>query len=117
MSETSRLSVEMRLIDGHKANEVIADAIDQFVTSSWRRRALRRQSRKCFARRNLMVLSDYRKSGGRRLRALWMLWKFHSYLWPIDAAAALRFAAILLCPSPIADRLRRMQRTATIAAA
>lgn len=112
MSETSRLSIEMRLQDCVKANEIIGRAIDQLVVSPWRRWTLRRQSNKCFARRNLLVLSDYLRSSGRPLQAASLLWKFRSYVWAADFLAVVRFAAILLCPSPVADRLRRMRRTA-----
>jgi glycosyltransferase involved in cell wall biosynthesis len=117
MSATSRLSIETLLEDGIRAHEVIADAIDRFVKSSRLRRTLRRQSYRCFTRRNLLILSDYRRSGEPLSRVVWLLWKCRSYLWPVDVAAATRFAAVILCPMPIADRLRRMRRSAAPTAA
>lgn len=110
-SETARLSVEVRLADGRRAADIIAHSAGALADSPSQQRLVRLYSRRCFARRNLKVLTDYRKSGGRLQDVLHFLWQFRSDFRPVEATAAVRFTAILLCPRSLADLIRRFRRT------
>jgi hypothetical protein len=110
-SETARLSVRVRLVDGRKAAAVIANSAGPLVESPAQRRKLQRESRGFFAKRNLGVLAEHRKNGGRLQEILHLLWQFRADMRFAGVGAATRLAAILLCPPQLADRLRRMRRT------
>jgi hypothetical protein len=108
-SQTARHSIELRLEDGLKAAAIIAGSVDRLTSNPFQRWLLRRQTHRCFARRSLIVLSDYRMSGGSIGKVLRLVWNLRSNLWSVGPIAAMRFAAIVLCPSALADRIRRMR--------
>jgi len=109
-SQTARHSIELRLNDGFKAAAIITGSVDRIPSNQFERQLLRRQTHRCFARRSLIVLSDYRMSGGSIGKVLRLAWNFRSNLWSVGPIAAMRFAVIVLCPSALADRIRRMRR-------
>jgi glycosyltransferase involved in cell wall biosynthesis len=111
-SETARLGVEQLLRDGWKAANLIAYQANENIGDAQRRRMLQVQTRRCFARRGLMALSDYRKSGGGLQTLLNTIWRFRGHLSNVNMAAVMRFAAIVLCPHWIADLARRFKPTA-----
>jgi hypothetical protein len=111
-SETARLGVEQLLRDGWKAANLIAYHANENIGDAQRRRVLQMQTRRCFARRGLTALSDYRKSGGGIQTLLNTLWRFRGHLSNVNMAAVMRFTAVVLCPHWIADLARRLRPTA-----
>jgi glycosyltransferase involved in cell wall biosynthesis len=111
-SETARLGVEQLLRDGWKTANLIAYHANENIGDAQRRRMLQVQTRRCFARRGLTALSDYRKSGGGLQTLLNTLWRFRGHLSNVNMAAVMRFTAIVLCPHWIADLARRLRPTA-----
>ncbi|WOK17707.1 glycosyltransferase family 2 protein [Rhodopseudomonas sp. BAL398] len=116
LSATASLSIETRLDEGRAAGEIIAASIDPRRTSARQRKMLRYESHRWFARRNLMVLSDYRKAGASIGEIVSLIWKFRSYLHPVDSRAAAHFLAVLLLPRTLTHHLRRMRHPVTVAA-
>jgi hypothetical protein len=110
-SETAGLSVEELLRDGWKIANLISDQANEHMDDPPRRRMIQVQSRRCFARRGLVLLSDYRKNGGGIQTLLNFIWRFRRYLGNVNVAAVLRFIAIVLCPRRLADRIRRLRPT------
>jgi glycosyltransferase involved in cell wall biosynthesis len=110
-SETARLSVEQLLSDGWKTANLISCLAAEGVGDVPRRDLIQAQSRRFFARRGLIVLSDFRNNGGGIQTLLNFIWRFRRYLKGVDITAVLRFLAIVLCPRPIADRIRQLRQT------
>jgi len=73
---------------------------------------IKAQSRRFFARRGLVVLSDFRSNGGGIQALLNFIWRFRYYLKGVNVAAVLRFLAIIACPRSITDRIRQLRQTA-----
>jgi glycosyltransferase involved in cell wall biosynthesis len=112
-SETARLSVELLIGDSRKVVEFISRQVDEHVQVAEKRNTLKAEARRCFARRGLVILADYRKNGGAAQRLVNFLWQFRHDLQSVDLASALRFAATVLCPQVIADWLRRLRPDVT----
>jgi hypothetical protein len=110
-SETARMSVEEILRDGWQMANVISDQAKEHIGDAPRRRMLQVQSRRCFARRGLVLLSDYRKNGGDIQTLLNFIWRSRRYLSDVNVAAVLRLMAIVLCPRWLADRIRELRPT------
>ena len=110
-SETARLGVEQLLRDGRKVADLIARAADIHVVDPQQRKAIQIQARRCFARRGLIALSDYRTSGGRVQTLLNVLWRFRHDLYNVNLKAVLRFIAAVGCPQPLATQLRQLRRS------
>jgi GT2 family glycosyltransferase len=110
-SETARLSVEQLLLDGWKTASLISYRAAESVGEIPRCALIQAQSRRFFARRGLIVLSDFRNSGGGIQTLVNLIWRFRRYLKGVDVAAVLRFLAVVLCPRPIADRIRQLRQT------
>jgi glycosyltransferase involved in cell wall biosynthesis len=108
-SETARLSVELLIGDSRKMVELISGLADAHVQVAETRDAIKTEARRCFARRGLVILADYRKNGGGAQRLVNFLWQFRRDLQSVDIGSALRFAATVLCPQTIADWLRRLR--------
>jgi hypothetical protein len=108
-SETARLSVELLIGDSRKMVAFISRHADEHVQAAEKRNSLKAEARRCFARRGLIILADYRKNGGGAQRLLNFLWQFRHDLQSVDMGSALRFGATVLCPQAIADLLRRLR--------
>lgn len=108
-SETSRLSVDLLIGDSRKMVEFISRQADEHVQIAEKRNTLKAEARRCFARRGLVILADYRKNGGGAQTLLNFLWQFRRDLQSVDIGSALRFTATVLCPQTIADWLRRLR--------
>lgn len=111
-TETERLSVEQRVHDGSRMVTLISRLADEHVADPQTRQSIKCAARRCFARRGLATLSDYRKNGG-GLQKLWdLVWNFRRDLQGADLGAAMRFAATVFCPQVVADWIRRLRPTA-----
>ena len=108
-SETTRLGVEHRIHDGSKMAELISRQADERVADPQTREMIKSEARRCFARRGLIALSDYRKNGGGMQRLLNFVWHFRHDLQSVDIGSVMRFMATVLCPPAIADWLRRLR--------
>lgn len=111
-SQTSRLAVEEILHDGRKIDELIARLIAEHVSDPAKRQIIQGEASRCFARRGLLTLSDYRNNGGGLQRILNIVWEFRRDLGRVNAAAGLRFAAIVACPRRFAGLLRWLKHRA-----
>jgi len=109
-SETARLSVAQILCDGWKVANLISRMADEHIKVASLREELKLQARRCFSRRGLVCLTDYRRSGAGLLEISALVWRFRSDLKVVNKSSVLRFIAIILCPRPISERLRRLKR-------
>ncbi len=75
-SETARLGAEQLLLDGRKVAELIVRTAAVHVTDPKRRKTIQIEASRCFARRGLIALSDYRASGGAIQPLLGVMWRF-----------------------------------------
>ena len=110
-SETARLGVEHLLVDGRKVADLIAGTAAIHIADPQRRKAIQIQAKRCFARRGLIALSDFRGSGGEIPALLNVLWRFRRDLYGVNLKAMLRFIATISCPQPLAVRLRELRRS------
>jgi glycosyltransferase involved in cell wall biosynthesis len=110
-SETSRLGVAQILGDGWKVAKLIERIADERIHVVSLRQELKLQARRCFSRRALVFLAYHRSNGASLLEILMLVWRFRSDLMIVDKLAVLRFAAIVLCPRPIAERLRQLNQS------
>ena len=108
-SETARLGVEQLLLDGRKVADLIAQTAEIHVEDSQLRKTIQIQAKRCFARRGLITLTDFRKSGASLVEMLSVAWQFRRDLHGVSLQAILRFAAVALCPPFLASRLRRLR--------
>jgi glycosyltransferase involved in cell wall biosynthesis len=110
-SETARLGVEQLLLDGRKVADLIARTATIHVADPQQRKTIQIQAARCFARRALIALSDFRTSGGGIQVLLNMLWRFRRDLYGVNLGAMLRFIATICCPQPLAVQLRHLRRS------
>jgi glycosyltransferase involved in cell wall biosynthesis len=108
-SETGRLSVAQVLCDGWKVADLISRMADEHIKVASLREELKLQARRCFSRRGLVFLAHHRRQGASLLEILMLVWRFRSDLKIVNKLSVLRFIAIILCPRPIAERLRRLR--------
>jgi glycosyltransferase involved in cell wall biosynthesis len=111
-SETARLGAEQLLVDGRKVADLIVRTAADHVADPQQRKAIQIEARRCFARRGLIALSDFRASGGAIQPLLDVMWRFRRDLYVATPKALLRFMAKVSCPQPLAIRLRALQRSA-----
>jgi hypothetical protein len=110
-SETARLGVEQIIVDGRKVADLIGRTAAIHVADPQRRKTIQIQAKRCFARRGLIALSDFRASGGGITALLNLLWRFRRDLYGVDLMAVLRFIATISYPQPIVARLRELSRS------
>lgn len=110
-SETGRLGVAQILADGWKIAELISRTADERIEDASLRQNLKQQAQRCFSRRALRFLAYHRNSGASLREVLNFVWFFRSDLMIVDKFSVLKFVAIILCPAPIAARLRHLRHT------
>ncbi|MET3911290.1 hypothetical protein ABID59_005653 [Bradyrhizobium sp. S3.3.6] len=110
-SETARLGVEQLLHDGRKVAGLIAETAEVHVQDPQLRKTIQVEAKRCFARRALITLSDYRKSGASIAEMLNVAWQFRHDLYGVSLKAVLRFVAVAFCPKQLAAGLRRLRRS------
>jgi glycosyltransferase involved in cell wall biosynthesis len=108
-SETARLGVEQLLLDGRNVADLIARTAATHVDPR-RSKTIRIQAKRCFARRGLIALSDFRTSGGGIQALLNLLWRFRRDLYGANLKSILRFIAVVSCPQSLATQLRELRR-------
>jgi len=111
-SETARLGAEQLLLDGRKVTDLIVRSAAIHVVDAQQRKTIQIEARRCFARRGLIALSDFRASGGAVQAMLDVMWRFRRDLYGATPKALLQFIAKVSCPQPLAIRLRALQRSA-----
>jgi glycosyltransferase involved in cell wall biosynthesis len=109
-SETARLNVERLLCDGWKVADLISHLARQHTKDVARRHSIQLLSRRCFATRGFTALSDYRRKGGGLQNIVNFLWRFRRRFSKVGMTAVVRFAAIILCPRAIADKMAGLLR-------
>jgi len=110
-SETGRLGVAQIMADGWKVAELISRTADDRIATPSLRQTIKREAHRCFSRRALRFLAYHRNSGASLREVLGFLWIFRQDLMIVDARSVLKFAAIVLCPPPVAARLRQIKHT------
>jgi glycosyltransferase involved in cell wall biosynthesis len=110
-SETGKLGVAQILCDGGKIANLISGMADECIEDRVRREDIKLQARRCFSRRGLVFLTYYRSNGASLLQVLALVWRFRADLMVADKLSVLRFAAIILCPRPVADGLRQLKQS------
>ncbi|WP_442870022.1 glycosyltransferase family 2 protein [Bradyrhizobium sp. CCBAU 45389] len=110
-SETARLGVEQLLNDGRRVADLIAQTAEVHVQDLELRKTIQIEAKRCFARRGLITLSDFRKSGGSIQEILEVAWRFRRDLYDASLKAVLRFVVLSLCPRSLTARLRRLRHS------
>jgi glycosyltransferase involved in cell wall biosynthesis len=110
-SETGRLSAVQILSDGWRVANLISELAEERVKVVSERREIELQARRCFSRRALLFLAYYRSSGAGLSEILALVWRFRSDLVTVNKLSVLKFAAVILCPRPIAERLRYLKQS------
>lgn len=110
-SETARLGVDRILVDGRKAGDLIARTAAIHIADPHLRKRIQIQARRCFGRRGLIALSDFRASGGAITELLNVIWRFRRDLYGVNSRDILRFIATVGRPQPIAVHLREVRRS------
>jgi Glycosyl transferase family 2 len=103
-SETARLGIEQILLDGGKVVDLISNLANDSIGELEKRRSIRRQCRRCYARRGIRALASYRSEGSGLIGALTLVWRFRRNLRHIDMESLLRLRwhiAIILCARQI----------------
>ena len=80
--------------------ELIAHTAEIHVADPQQRKMIQIQAQRHFARRGLIALSDYRRSGGGVQVLLNVLWRFRHDFYSVNLKAILRFIAAVFCPHP-----------------
>jgi glycosyltransferase involved in cell wall biosynthesis len=106
-SETGRLGVAQILTDGWKVANLISRTADERIKVESLRQEIKLQAQRCFSRRALRFLAYHRNNGSSLLEVLSFVWRFRNDLIIVDKLSVLKFVAIILCPTPLAARLRR----------
>lgn len=109
-SETSRLSVVEILRNGCKFADLISDMADERIPHPSLREKLKLQAKHFFSRQALIFLAYHHSNGAGLLEILTLVWRFRNDLMAVEKLSALRFAAIVLCPRPVAVRLRHLKQ-------
>lgn len=110
-SETGRLGVTKILTDGWKVADLISRTADERIKTASLRQELKLEAQRCFSRRALRFLAYHRNSGASLREVLGYVWFFRNDLMSVDKLSVLKFVAIILCPAPIAARLRHLRHT------
>lgn len=110
-SETGRLGVSQVMADGWKIADLISRTADERIMAASLRQELKHQAQRCFSRRALRFLAYHRNSGASLREVLGFVWLFRNDLMIVDKLSVLKFVAIILCPTPIAARLRHLRHT------
>lgn len=108
-SETGRLGVAQVLADGWKVADLISRTADERIEVASQRHEIKRQAQRCFSRRALRFLAYHRNSGASMREVLGFVWLFRNDLMIVDKLSVLKFIAIILCPAPLAARLRHLR--------
>ena len=110
-SETARLGVEQIIVDGRKVADLVGRTAAIHVADPQRRKTIQIEAKRCFARRGLIALSDFRASGGGIMALFNVLWRFRRDLYGVNLKAILRFIATVGCRQPLAVQLREWRRS------
>ena len=79
-NETGILSVEQIVSDGWKVVSLISNLTDHSISDLKTRRTVQLECKRCYARRTLRVLCEYRGNGGGLSDALRLVWRFRREL-------------------------------------
>lgn len=113
-SDSSRQDIEQLLRDGWNVADLICDHANRFVPELLKRRRIQLHARRCFARRNALILSRFRDNGGTLIDALRTIWRFRrgfSHIGIVDIFSSGWPIAIIVLPGSIVAWLRRAKRT------
>lgn len=109
-SETARLGVTQVLLDGWKVANRISIAADERIADARLRESVRLEARRGFARRALAYLAHYRNDGASLNDVSTFVWRFWRKMIVADKLSLMKFAAIILCPRPLAAAIRNLRR-------
>lgn len=113
-SDSSRLGIEQLMRDGWNAADLISNYANHSVPELLERRRLQQHARRCFARRNALILSRFRDNGGTLAEVLRTIWRFRRGFSHIAIVDVFRLAwpmAIIVFPKSMITWLRRVKRS------
>lgn len=111
--ETALLGAVRCLSDGWSVAASISDLANESIGDLRQRRSIQMKSRRCFARRGLLMLFPFRKEGGTLSDVLALLWRFRGEFSHIGLKPLLelrRHIAFMLCPKFVADWADRARK-------
>lgn len=112
-SDSSRQGIEQLLRDGWNVADLICDHANRFVPELVKRRRIQLHARRCFARRNALILSRFRDNGGTLADVLRMIWRFRrgfSHIGIVDILTSAWPIAIIVLPGSLVAWLRYAKR-------
>jgi hypothetical protein len=113
-SDSSRQDMEQLMQDGWKVADLICDLANRSDPDLVGRRRIQIHARRCFARRNALILSRFRDNGGTLADVLRTIWRFRrgfSHIGIVDIYRSAWPIAIIILPSSIVAWLRHAKRT------
>ena len=111
--ETGSLKIDQLLRDGWKVADLISNIADHSIDDPRKRHRIQLQSRRCFARRAVMIFIRYHAAGGRLAEVLPLIWHFRrdlSYIRISDVFGLARPIGVVLLPKRVADWIRQLLR-------
>jgi len=113
-SDSSRQDIEQLIRDGWNVADLICNHANSSIPEPVERRRIQLHAKRCFARRNALVLSRFRDNGGTLAEVLRTIWRFRRGFSHIGMVDILRLAwpiAIIIFPKSMIAWLRRVKRT------
>lgn len=113
-SQTTAFAIDVRVDDGHKIVDLIAEAADKHVENPQQRRTIKIESQRHFARRTVKMLASYRRQGAGFREVLPLMWRFRRDFMRVgmrDIGQIARSFVILVLPAPIARWVRHIVRS------
>ena len=93
--------------------DLISNIADRSIDDPRKRHSIQLQSRRCFARRAVMIFCRHYAAGGRLAEVLPLIWRFRrelSYIRMIDVFRLARPIAVVFLPKRIADGICQLNR-------
>jgi glycosyltransferase involved in cell wall biosynthesis len=106
------LGIDQVMRDGWRVADLISVKADQLVADLAERQVIKKQVRRCFARRGALVLLRFRAAGGRWKDVLQGAWRFRRELSHIGPSILGLAKPIAICflPNSVISLIRQMRR-------
>lgn len=116
-SQTSKSAVNIRINDGHKVVELIANTTARSISDPQKRIAIMLDAQRYFARRVVALLASHRREGAKFRDVAPLIWEYRRDFTHIGIRNMLKLArplAILFLPEPITRCIRSLTRVSLL---
>ncbi|WP_425908306.1 glycosyltransferase family 2 protein [Nitrobacter sp. TKz-YC02] len=106
-SQTSDLTIDVRVSDGRKVVNLIAGAADRHLADPRERRKIKIEAERHFARRAVKMIALYRRQGAAFLDVVSLMWRLRHVVMKIkDIGQLAKLCIVLFLPAPIVRWVR-----------